>query len=127
MLVQHHEKYEEIHGVDKVVMMEQSEHKKLHHRLRQEGTCMIPVEELRAISAAAHYRTDKGKATAKKRKQGYNKTVMNKQNQIEFYETVGTNIRFMERILFNPNIGTVTYMSRFRCDNGSMKLINIDI
>jgi hypothetical protein len=53
-MVYHHIKYKEIHGVDEVVMMEPSEHKKLHCRLRKEGRCNIPSSILREISNRAN-------------------------------------------------------------------------
>ena len=57
VLVQHHVKYKEIHGEDVVVMMEMSEHVKLHQKLRCEGKCNIPPKELGVISHNAHMRT----------------------------------------------------------------------
>lgn len=58
MLVQHHIKYKEIHGEDVIVLMDKSEHNKLHIRLRKEGLCKVPIKELRKISLAARKRTD---------------------------------------------------------------------
>jgi len=57
-LVRHHKKYKEIHGVDEIVFIPKSEHQKLHHRLRKEGKCNIPPEELQRISANANHRAD---------------------------------------------------------------------
>ena len=53
MQVHHHIKYKEIHGVDEVVMMERSEHSKLHQRLRREHKCSIPPSTLKRISENA--------------------------------------------------------------------------
>jgi len=60
-MVEHHVKYEEIHGVDETVWMTMREHKLLHSRLRREGKCDISVEELTKISVNAHHRTEKWK------------------------------------------------------------------
>ena len=56
MLVHHHIKYKEIHGVDEVVMMEKGEHNKLHRRLRREEKCNIPPIILHKISSSANSR-----------------------------------------------------------------------
>ena len=58
-IIQHHVKYKEIHGVDKIVMMTHSEHRLLHNRLRKEGKCNISSYELNKISVAANHRTSK--------------------------------------------------------------------
>ena len=58
MLVHHHIKYKEIHGVDEVVMMEKGEHNKLHRRLRREGKCNVPQIILHKISSSANSRRD---------------------------------------------------------------------
>lgn len=52
-IVEHHIHYKEIHGYDETIMMTKSEHQKLHIRLRNEGECNIPVNELSKISKAA--------------------------------------------------------------------------
>ena len=49
MLVEHHIKYKEIHGIDETVFMSRSEHDKLHRRLRRAGKCNIPVENLQKL------------------------------------------------------------------------------
>ncbi len=43
MLVEHHIKYKEIHGVDETIWVEKGEHNKLHKRLKKEGGWNIPV------------------------------------------------------------------------------------
>lgn len=58
-IIEHHEKYEEIHGEDKTVFITISEHKLLHRRLRKEDKCNIPPEELHKISRSAYMRTKK--------------------------------------------------------------------
>ena len=52
----HHVKYKEIHGEDKVIFISNSEHKKLHARLRREGKCNVPVDVLSKISIRAYHR-----------------------------------------------------------------------
>ena len=56
VMVHHHVKYLEIHGVDEVVLMPKGEHIKLHNRLRREGKCNIPRTELAKISYMAYNR-----------------------------------------------------------------------
>lgn len=58
-IVNHHTKYLEIQGVDERVKISVSEHIKLHRRLRREGKCNIPAEELRKISISARLRAQK--------------------------------------------------------------------
>lgn len=55
-MVHHHTKYKEIHGVDEVVIMPLKEHQRLHRRLRREGKCKIPSNELNKISQEARKR-----------------------------------------------------------------------
>ena len=55
-LLFHHTKYKELQGVDEGVFLSNSEHKKLHKRLRREGKCNIPGPVLAKISQAAHKR-----------------------------------------------------------------------
>jgi hypothetical protein len=52
-LVEHHTKYKEIHGEDKTIFIPHGQHITLHRRLRKEGKCKIPSEELRKISSRA--------------------------------------------------------------------------
>ncbi len=68
VLVQHHIKYLEIHGVDEIVWMEASEHKKLHKRLRADGKCEVPPAVLKKISVAARGRSEKGRNIALEKK-----------------------------------------------------------
>lgn len=58
-LVEHHTKYEEVHGEDETMIMTKSKHSILHIRLRKEGKCKIPSKELIKISNKAQLRTDK--------------------------------------------------------------------
>lgn len=46
MLVEHHVKYKELHGVDETVWLTFGEHEKLHRRLRKQGKCNVPAKEL---------------------------------------------------------------------------------
>jgi hypothetical protein len=54
--VYHHIKYYELHGEDVTVFMTQSEHQKLHKRLRKAEKCNIPPDELNRISDRARFR-----------------------------------------------------------------------
>lgn len=119
-LVEHHIKYLEIHGVDETVLMTQSEHQKLHYRLRRGGKCNIPVDELKKIAHAAHNRT----AKTKERKKNYNKQNF---QQINFHEAPGKNIDFHEQITYNKKTGNVSYFASFKRDNAhKLPVINIE-
>lgn len=126
MMVQHHIKYEEIHGVDEVIMMEQEEHVRLHQRLRREKKCLVPAAKLNAISQAAHTRTNKGIETHRLCCQRHNKQMNHKKNRIRFLKTVGKNVQFIETIAVNPNTGTL-YCGCHFCGTNGMKLKIIDI
>ena len=104
-MIQHHEKYEEIHGEDKIVMMTRSDHIKLHKKLRKEGGCNIPAKELHNIASA-----------------GYNRT----HQRIRFFDTVAPNIGLIENVLYNNNTGNIQYNSYFEASNGK-KLIYMDL
>lgn len=58
-LIEHHTHYKEIDGYDETVWMTPSKHRLLHSRLRREGKCNIPADELEKISMAASERTEK--------------------------------------------------------------------
>lgn len=99
IMVEHHIKYKEIHGVDETVWMTQSEHQKLHRKLREEGKYNIPAEDLKPIVKAAHQRTRKYKEYKKnymeenrekisEQRKGYrenNKEIIKRQKK-EYYE-----------------------------------------
>jgi len=59
-LIHHHTKYKEIHGVDEVVLLTPSEHRKLHNKLRKEGKCNVPAQNLKKISKSANARRISG-------------------------------------------------------------------
>lgn len=71
-MVEHHICYKEIHGYDKTVWMSNSEHIRLHQRLRKNSECNIPADELKTIAMAASARTDKQKEKKAKYQAGYN-------------------------------------------------------
>lgn len=107
MLVEHHVKYKEIHGVDETVWMTPSEHRLLHVRLRKGGGCNISVEDLTKISRAACKRTDKSKKSDKKYEKQYCKCKY-------FSTTPGPYIQLQERIRYNCAADTITYCALFR-------------
>lgn len=109
-MVEHHTKYKEIHGVDKTVWMTRSDHRILHNRLRREGKCLVPVDELRTISNKAQQRTGK----CRKYKSEYNKQTQG----FEFNESVGSNVQLREQIRYNHATGSVNYIARFKGNNG---------
>lgn len=126
MLVQHHEKYEEIHGEDKIVMMDYAEHRKLHTQLRKEGKCTIPREELHKIAQAAYRRTEKGKVVLERKEKKRSAIRDVPSRVISFSDIIDTNISFVERIRYNPNNGSATYFSYFKGCEGR-KIIRVDI
>ncbi len=139
-LIQHHVKYLELHGEDKIVMITRSEHSKLHLRLRNEGKCQIPVDELQKISQTANRRTDKHKEKQRKYMENYNKEYIKsdhdkevqkkyKKNyqKIDFVDSYGKNTLVRERIIYNHATGTITYSTGIEGTNGfKLPVINID-
>ena len=136
MLVEHHVKYKEIHGVDETVWITQSEHKTLHNRLRLEGKCSIPANKLHEISSAAHGRTTKRKEYMIRYRQSnermkyykeyfkqYEKQNMRKLN---FYDNMCHNVQHHEQIWYNENTGSVGVFCGLVADHGK-KLYYIDI
>lgn len=118
-MVEHHVKYLELHGLDETKWMTRSEHNRLHHRLRKEGKCNVPVNELIKISSVAHNRTQKAIKYRQSDKRKKQKTINRQAVQnIDFYESPLPNIRFHERISYNHRIGTVCYSSCFYPGSG---------
>ena len=104
MFVNHHIKYKEIHGVDEVVLMDKSEHRRLHARLRREGKCNISSDILRIISSKAKWRRirDSHEIVGCKvniRKEHYHTIVSMKQDPTAF----------INRLLGTTFVKTVTY------------------
>lgn len=122
-LVQHHVKYKELHGVDEIVMMTWSEHRKLHNRLRNEQKCNIPSHELAKIARAAHDRTDKRK---KYKKTFIKEYALKNIKRISFAQMFAKHIEFCEYISYNRATGSVSYSARFSGTHG-YKLVIIDI
>lgn len=111
---EHHVKYKKLHGVDETVFMTRSEHKKLHMRLRREGKCNVPPDELNKISHAARRRTGKP--------QKYLKDMQ----RISFSESYIPNIQLHEEIRYNPQNWNVSYYSGFTAHH-NQKLPVIDV
>jgi phosphoribosylformylglycinamidine (FGAM) synthase PurS component len=134
VLVEHHIKYKEIHGVDETVMMDKGEHKHLHSKLRKEGKCNIPVEELRIISNIANRRTIKVKEYQKIKRKEYqinNKEKINnriKRNcqKILFNETIDKNIYLHEELRYYKTTNNISYNTCFLGNHGR-KLIYIEV
>ncbi len=118
MLVEHHKKYKEIHGIDETVWMTQSDHLKLHRRLRREGKCQIPVKELGKIAHKAMRRTKKCKLTRNKLMRGYHR-----KNRIHFTQNIGPKVSVFEDIMYYPNSGNVLISSYFQGNNGNKLLV----
>lgn len=119
MLVEHHVKYKELHGVDETVWLTFGEHEKLHRRLRKQGKCNVPAKELNKISNAAGERTEK----RKKHRLEYDRK---NRSYLDFHEPMGTNIRLHERIVLNCVTNSIGYYTRFEGTCGKMlPVINI--
>ena len=116
MLVQHHVKYEEIHGVDEIVMMDRVEHTSLHKRLRNEKKIKVTSKDLIPISHAAYRRTTKGKCVEKKRTK----------NSFNFCEDVDIDICLFERLRYSESSGNVSVHSNFKGSKGK-KIVWVDI
>lgn len=110
MLVEHHIKYKEIHGVDKTTWMTMSEHKLLHLSLRRNGKCNIPSETLRVISNKAHSRTKK---TKEYRNCFAKKYTHDNLYQFMFKTCYPTNMRLIENLIINKKTGAIRFYSGF--------------
>lgn len=119
VLIEHHTKYKEIHGVDETIWMERSEHDKLHHRLRREKKCNIPPEVLNKIAKAAHRRTEKCKVKTLED----NKRIL---QRIEFYTTIEKCVGLYESVWYYPKYGRLICSARFFATRGK-KLLYINI
>jgi len=118
-LIEHHTKYKELHGVDETVWMTDSEHKKLHFKLRSKGKCNVPVAKLTKISIAAHART-------KKRIKSRIEYTKKNMQSIEFFESMGANVQFIERITLNHATDNVSCYAWFLGTHGNkLPIINI--
>jgi len=119
-LIQHHVKYQEIHGVDEIKLMTWSEHHKLHNKLRKKGLCNIPSKQLAKISIKAHARTQKNKkyqldySRTEKRKNQQKEYDSKAKQDIDFVEKIGKNIYLYEKIRYNLFTKHISYHSRFR-------------
>lgn len=118
MLVEHHTKYKEIHGIDETVWITASEHRILHNRLRREGKCNIPAKDLEKISDRAGIRTSKFKEQHKK----YVKRFI---RRTAFITTLEKNIFVRETIYYNISTGNTTITSRFYGKHG-VKLFYVE-
>jgi hypothetical protein len=111
-LIQHHEKYKELHGEDKIVLMTSSEHTKLHKRLRDNGKCKVPADTLQKISSAAHQRTDKYKENLWE----YNLKKQHKKivECFGIYITIMPGVLHHEQIAYNRKSGDILVSYDFR-------------
>jgi len=121
-MLQHHVKYEEIHGVDEIVLLTYREHKKLHNRLRREGKCNIPAEELDKIVCKAASRSPNKKEHNKMyhssdKAKEYNSNYHKENEQIiGFHETLAPYIQLFENLVYNKITGNVRWVSYFVID-----------
>ena len=106
-MVEHHTHYKELHGYDKTVWMTNSDHQKLHHRLRKEGKCNVPVGELKKIANKAHQRTDKAKWNQRGRREYKNQFEKETYQSHVFDDSMMTNVFHRELIKYNFKTGDV--------------------
>ena len=135
-LIQHHVKYEELHGVDEIKLMTVSEHRKLHHKLRLEGKCNISPNDLHNISMKAYRRTDKSKKYHRDRKKRFGPSQWEKEycsnyrkqyrKRHSFCKTIKPFVVHVDEVTYNTKIDSVHVTSRFQANHGK-KLYYIDI
>lgn len=111
ILVEHHIKYKEIHGVDETIWITKSQHIALHKRLRREGICNFSPEELQKISDSAYHRTPKYKIYK-------NKYMRQSIQRIDFSETMGYGIKLCDGLTYNLKTGSVGWYAYFRAEKG---------
>ena len=117
-MVHHHVCYEEIHGYDLVILIPSSEHKLLHNRLRKEGKCNIPANELAKISRNSKHGIESSIKSQKK----YNKNL----DSIDFYERLESQMGLHERIVYNYKTGNISITISFKNDSGlRLPIINL--
>lgn len=127
-MVEHHTHYKEIHGYDKTVWMTRSEHFKLHQRLRKNGECNVPADEMKRIASAACHRTDKSKERKRKpeyikyRRDYHLKNIWRKQ----YVTPMMPNIRLDITIRYNIATNHISLSSGFYGTNNKKPLV-IDI
>lgn len=122
MLVEHHIRYKELHGEDKTVWITQSEHKKLHAKLRREQKCKLPSKELHHIASRAWRRTDKAKDKLREINKNFYE---NHVPAIRFNETISKGVVLEEKIFYNKNNGKVHISVLFWGQHG-LKLYNLN-
>jgi len=113
VLIEHHIKYKEIHGIDETVWMERSEHSKLHRRLRREGKCKIPVDELNTIAIKANQRTLKYKNLQCRLHRDRTHEVKK-----HFTENIAPNVSLFIDVFYYHNTDTISITSYFQGGNG---------
>lgn len=115
MLVEHHVKYKEIHGVDETVFMTTGDHHALHSRLRKAGKCKVPVGDLNKISKAAYKRTEKGRVFDYEYCKKYR--LKNISSYI-FDKNMMSNIMLRESWRYNKSVDSIKISSHFVVCNG---------
>ncbi len=118
--IEHHIKYKEIHGVDETVWMEVGKHTRLHRRLRREGKCNIPVDEMHQITNKAHSRTEKAKKKHRDDLREYNRKNI---KVFCFYTVMEPNIYLTEYLVYNTHTGSISFDSWFQGKH-NIKLYN---
>ena len=104
-VIRHHEKYKEIHGYDKVIMLCMACHGRIHRGVRSTGACEVPPYLLQQYSRRAYNETIEKEKELKKYKSSFLKT-------IDFDEEMN-GINLIERITYDENMGNTRISSFF--------------
>ena len=104
-IISHHEKYREVHGYDKVVMLCKSCHIKLHLNLRKTGKCEIPSYLTSKYSQRAYNEKIKKEKEMKEYKSSYLKP-------IDFTDKIDDTV-LVEHFIYDENMGDVYISSYF--------------
>ena len=122
-VVRHHVKYKELHGVDEIIMLCRSCHTKLHQKLRREGKCNIPSNEIWTYSKRARNEymiKNKIRHTYPKKK------YIKKNERIEFNIKVDDGVYLREDYSYIERTSALYTSFYFRA-SGNKKLLYIDI
>lgn len=126
ILVAHHVKYKEIHGIDEIIWLTPSEHKKLHIKLSKTEGYIKPSKEIiiKAKNRASQNRPYRLKyrqsERCKEKRQHY---IHDHIFTLHFTENMGYKLRLMESIVYNTNTGDIMVTSCFYSTKITVKRI----
>ena len=103
VLVEHHIKYIELHGIDETVWLDKGDHIALHKRLRKESKCKVTPDELNKISKKAYLRTRKGKENQLKHRKSAHRIEYNRKYKKENTHTFTSSEVVMPNVQLNES------------------------